>query len=74
MFPNILQDLAAAATTVPEPEPEMSEWKKHALKKGPKMVKPDTFSGRMDEMESFVNSALRSGPSNLERTEDRTKP
>ena len=51
-----LQNLAAMATVIPEPEPEVPKWREHAPKKGLKMVKPDAFSGKMDETESFVNA------------------
>ena len=51
-----LQNLAAANTAALEPEPEVPKWKEHTAKKGPKMAKPDTFSGKMDEMESSVNA------------------
>ena len=51
-----LQSLAASNTAAPEPEPEVPKWKEHAAKKGPKMAKPDAFSGKMDEAESFVNT------------------
>ena len=51
-----LQNLAAANTAALEPEPEVPKWKEHTAKKGPKMAKPDAFSGKMDEMESFVNA------------------
>ena len=52
----VLQNLAALATVAPESELEMPKLKEHVLKKGPKMVKPDAFSGKMDEIESFVNA------------------
>ena len=47
-----LQNLAASDTVASEPEPEVPKWKEHAAKKGPKMAKPDAFSGKMDEAES----------------------
>ena len=50
-----LQNLAAMNTAAPEPEPEVPKWKEHAPKRGLKMAKPDAFSGKMDETESFVN-------------------
>ena len=52
----VLQNLAASNTAAPEPEPEVPKWKEHAAKKGPKMAKPDAFSGKMDETASFVNT------------------
>ena len=51
-----LQNLAVSNTAAPEPESEVPKWKEHAPKKGPKMAKPDAFSGKMDETESFVNA------------------
>ena len=51
-----LQNLATSNTAALEPEPEVPKWKEHAAKKGPKRVKPDAFSGKMDETESFVNA------------------
>ena len=53
-----LQGLAAAATAAPvsEPEPEVPKWKRHARERGPKMAKPDAFSGKMEDTESFVNA------------------
>ena len=51
-----LQNLAAMNTATLESEPKVPKWKEHAQKKGPKMVKPDTFSGKMDETELFVNT------------------
>ena len=53
-----LQNLAAMNTTALEPEHKVPKWKEHAQKKGPKMVKPDAFSGKMDEAESFVNACV----------------
>ena len=43
-----LQNLAAMNTATLESEPKVPKWKEHAQKKGPKMVKPDAFSGKMD--------------------------
>ena len=53
-----LQNLAVAnaAAPAPVPEPKVPKWKENAPKKGPKMAKPDAFSGKMDETESFVNA------------------
>ena len=39
-----------------EPELEVPKWKEHTPKKGPKMAKPDAFSGKMDGTELFVNA------------------
>ena len=56
----VLQNLAVANAAAPAStsalESEVPKWKEHAPKKGPKMAKPDAFSGKMDEMESFVNA------------------
>ena len=53
-----LQNFAAVATVAlaPESESGVPKWKEHAPKKGPTMAKPDTFSGKMDETESFLNA------------------
>ena len=52
-----LQSLAAENTTALERSTEEPKWKRNTSKngKGPRMAKPDTFSGLMDETESFIN-------------------
>jgi hypothetical protein len=52
-----LQGLAATATAAHDHnEDDIPEWKRRVPKGNLKMAKPDPFSGKMDDTESFINA------------------
>jgi hypothetical protein len=52
-----LQGLAASATAAhDDDDDDVPEWKRRVPKGNLKMAKPDPFTGKMDDMESFINA------------------